>query len=185
MRKLLRRFKKFSTFDKVRFIIFFPLLIVARIVDALINIGAFVYRFVIQRYRQIPAFAILLLVTIGPTATIMYIDVYIDETVPTYKGLTQYTAEMYVYTNCHEMSNNFIVAEDGRIRGYVRADEENIDKILAVLIRYDIEDKDKIIKCLEEFRNQDYHSAVWLHNHCWLKLDGEVGYATGLKDRYK
>lgn len=181
MRKLLRRFKKFSIFDKVRFIIFFPLLIIAWIVDALTDIGAFVYGFVIQWYRQILAFAILLLVTIGPATTIMYID----ETVPTYKGVTQYTAEMYVYTNCHEMSNNFIVAEDGRIRGYVRADKENIDKILAVLVRYDIKDKDKIIKCLEEFRNEDYHSAVRLHNYCWLKLDGEVGYATRLKDRYK
>ena len=178
MKKLLKRFKKFLTLDTVRFIIFFLLLIGVRIVDALTDISAFVRKFVIPQYR---ALTILLLVIISPVATVGYIN----ETVPTYKGGTQYSAEMYIYTNCHEMSNNFIVAEDKKIRGFVRADKQNIDKILAVLAQYDVENREEIVICLQEFRNQDYHSAVWLHNLCWAELGGKVGYATGLKDRYR
>ena len=178
MKKLLKRFKKFLTLDTVRFIIFFLLLIGVRIVDALTDISAFVRKFVIPQYR---ALTILLLVIISPVATVGYIN----ETVPTYKGGKQYSAEMYIYTNCHEMSNNFIVAEDKKIHGFVRADKKNIDKILAVLAQYDVENRDEIVSCLQEFRNQDYHSAVWLHNLCWAELGGKVGYATGLKDRYR
>lgn len=178
MRKLLRRFKKFLTLDTLKLTIFFLLLIGVRIVDVLTNISAFAYKFVILRYREL---TILLLVIISPAAIVGYIN----ETVPTYKGGTQYSAEMYIYTNCHEMSNNFIVAEDKKIHGFVRADKKNIDKILAVLAQYDVENRDEIVSCLQEFRNQDYHSAVWLHNLCWAELDGKVGYAIGLKDRYK
>ena len=178
MRKLLRRFKKFLTLDTLKLTIFFLLLIGVRIVDVLTNISAFAYKFVIPRYREL---TILLLVIISPAAIVGYIN----ETVPTYKGGTQYSAEMYIYTNCHEMSNNFIVAEDKKIHGFVRADKKNIDKILAVLAQYDVENRDEIVSCLQEFRNQDYHSAAWLHNLCWAELDGKVGYAIGLKDRYK
>ena len=178
MRKLLRRFKKFLTLDTLKLTIFFLLLIGVRIVDVLTNISAFAYKFVIPRYREL---TILLLVIISPAAIVGYVN----ETVPTYKGGTQYSAEMYIYTNCHEMSNNFIVAEDKKIHGFVRADKKNIDKILAVLAQYDVENRDEIVSCLQEFRNQDYHSAVWLHNLCWAELDGKVGYAIGLKDRYK
>ncbi len=181
MIKLLKRFKKLSPINKARFIIFSPLLILARVVDILIDIGAFVYWFVIRWYREFLAITIVLLIIIVPTS----IATYIDETVPTYKGTTKYTAEMYIYTNCHEMCNNFIVAEDGRVRGFVRADDNNIDKILTVIALYDIRDEDDIIKCLNEFRNGNYNSAVRLHNYCWMKLDGEVGYAIGLKDKYK
>lgn len=178
MKKLLKRFKKFLTLDTLKLTIFFLLLIGVRIVDVLTNISAFAYKFVIPRYREL---TILLLVIISPAAIVGYIN----ETVPTYKGGTQYSAEMYIYTNCHEMSNNFIVAEDKKIHGFVRADKKNIDKILAVLAQYDVENRDEIVSCLQEFRNQDYHSAVWLHNLCWAELDGKVGYAIGLKDRYK
>lgn len=181
MIKLLRRFKKLSSIDKARFIIFFPLLILAGVLDTLIDIGAFVYWFVIRWYRELLAITVVLLIIIVPTS----IAVYIEETVPTFKGKTEYAAQMYVYTNCHEMCNNFIVAEDGRVRGFVRADDGNIDKILAVIARFDVKDKDDIIECLNEFRNSDYHSAVWLHNYCWTNLDGKVGYAVGLKEKYK
>lgn len=181
MIKLLRNFKKLSPINKARFVIFFPLLILAGILDTLIAIGAFVYWFVIQWYRELLAITVVLLILIIPSS----IAVYIEETVPTFKGKTEYAAQMYVYTNCYEMCNNFIVAEDGRVRGIVRADNGNIDKILAVIARFDVKGKDDIIECLTEFRNGDYHSAVWLHNYCWTNLDGEVGYAIGLKEKYK
>lgn len=181
MTKLLRRFKKLLLIDKVKFVIFFPLLIIAWVVDKLIDIGAFVCRFVLQQCREFLTIGAVLLISI----TVIFTIVYFDETIWTYKGRTEYDAKMYVWMNCHEMCNNFIVSKDGRIRGFVRADKENIDKILSVLDQYDIEDKDKIIECLNEFRNGNYHSAVWLHNYCWTKIDGEVGYAIGLKDKYK
>ena len=181
MRKLLRRFKKLSLIEKTRFISFFPLLIIAYIFDKLIDIGAFVYWYVTQQSREFLATVAIILIIVVP-ASIMG---YFDETVPTYKGTAIYTAERYVYTNCHEMCNNFIISEDGKVRGFVRSDEENIDKIVSVVAQYDIDNGYKIIECLNEFRNDDYHSAVWLHNYCWTKLGGEVGYAIGLKDKYK
>lgn len=181
MLKLLKRFKKLSSINKARFVIFFPLRILAGVVDTLMDIGAFVYKFVPQQCRKFLAISAVLLMPITVVSTIGYFD----ETIKTYEGRTESDAEMYVWMNCHEMCNNFIVAKDGRVRGFVRADKENIDKILSVLDQYDIEDEDKIIECLNEFRNGDYHSAVWLHNYCWTKLDGKVGYAVGLKDKYR
>lgn len=181
MIELLRSFKKLSPISKARFVIFFPLLILAEVLDTLIAIGNFVYWFVTRRYRELLSIAAVLLIIIVPVLGV----VHFDQTVPTFKGETEYAAQMYVYTNCHEMCNNFIVPNDGRARGFVRADEGNIDKILAVIARFDVKDEDDIIECLNEFRNGDYHSAVWLHNYCWTNLDGEVGYAIRLKDRYK
>lgn len=108
--------------------------------------------------------------------------VHTERTVPTFKGDTYSEAKLFVYENCHEMANNFIVAEDNRVLGYVRADKRNIDRIIAVIVEYEFDDSDKLIKWLLAFKNGDYSSAVSFHNYCWRKLGGEVGYAVGLKN---
>lgn len=109
----------------------------------------------------------------------------VDETVPEFKGKFNYEAENYVYYYCHQMTNNFIKAEDNKIRGFVRADKKNIDRILKVLDEYSLENEDNLRNWLRSFENGDYHDAVNFHNYCWRQLDGEVGWAVDLKNRYK
>lgn len=125
--------------------------------------------------------------TIAVVVIVLMVLVYfrIDETVPKFKGKTRCDAETYVYLNCHQMANNFIEAEDGKVRGFVRADKKNIDRIIDVLNQYTLEDDKQIRQWLREFENGNYQNAVRFHNHCWNKLDGEVGWAIGLQDEYK
>lgn len=116
---------------------------------------------------------------------IVLIYFQIDETVPKFKGTMKYEAETYVYSYCHQMANNFIEAEDGKVRGFVRADKKNIDRILDVLNQYSLDDDKQIRQWLREFENGKYQNAVRFHNHCWNQLDGEVGWAIDLQDEYK
>ena len=110
---------------------------------------------------------------------------YSEGTVCRFKGNSKLSAEKYVYTNCHQMANGFIVAQDGRVRGVVRADDTNIDRIIAVITEYDIDETGKLITWLIEFKNKDYSNAVNFHNYCWNMLDGEVGWAVELKEQYR
>ena len=115
----------------------------------------------------------------------IYLATYIEETVPKFDGKYKYQAEAYVYTNCHEMANNFIVAEDNKVRGFVRADDKNIDRILAVIMEYELDDSEQLKTWLLELKNGNYSNAVAFHNYCWLELDGDVGWAIKLKDKFK
>lgn len=108
-----------------------------------------------------------------------------DRTVPQFDGVTRYEAEMYVYRNCHWMTNNFIIAEDGKVDGKVFANDTNINRLMAVISEYHIAEHDMLIDWLSEFRKGDYSNAVEFHNYCWELLHGEVGYAENLKRRYR
>ena len=185
MKKLQRHFKTYSATEKVKFVVVFPILCLAGVAGNFIDIMGYILRwmwnFVRWNWRQLTVIAIAAIIIATPILTI----IRIDQTVPRFKGESKAQAMTYVYTNCHEMANNFIVAADGSVRGYVRADEDNIDRILAVVVEYGISDNGSLVEWLLQFKAGNFSEAVAFHNHCWEKLDGEVGYATDLRDRYK
>lgn len=126
-----------------------------------------------------------IVITVAVIVVAVIIFCQVDETVPEFTGRFEYEAENYVYYYCHRMANNFIEAEDNQIRGYVRADKKNIARILDVLDKYSFQHEDNLRNWLRSFENGDYHDAVNFHNYCWKQLDGEVGWAVDLKNRYK
>lgn len=167
MNNLLTHFKRLSTLDKLKVIGLLPLAYLETLLTKFW-----------ENTKIVMTVLIALLITV-------FIAIYVDKTVPVFNGASKTEIQNYVYHNCHEMANNFIVAKDGRIRGYVRADDRNIDRIVAVITKYTFEDGDRLIEWLTDFRNGDYSDAVDFHNYCWKKLDGEIGYAVDIRNRYK
>lgn len=185
MRKLHKNFRHYTTATKVKFVVLLPIMCLASVVGNFIDVSAYILRwmsnFIKWNWKQL----IILAVTAAIVATPIVSVIRFDQTVPRFKGETKAQAERYVYFNCHEMANNFIVAADGSVRGYVRADADNIDRIIAIVVEYGLSDEDKLIDWLLDFKNGDYSDAVAFHNYCWEKLDGEIGFASDLKNRYK
>lgn len=185
MNELSKLFKKLSTKERIRFICVFPFVLIAgvceEITDILTKLIDVCYPIIKNHWKSILIYSTILLTG----ALIIFGTTYIDETVPDFRGSTKSDAEYYVYKNCHEMTNRYIVAEDGMRRGYVRADDKNIDKIVEVAVEYSLEDNILIINWLNEFSMGDYSNAVYFHNHCWVRLDGEVGFAEKLRRAYR
>ena len=185
MKTLVTTFRKLSNPNKIKFVALLPIMCLANLIDKLLDLGISIFqwaRYVIKNYhREIVIVLIALLIIATPITLI----IHVDRTVHNFNGYTKAQAEKYVYTNCHEMANNFIVADDGQVRGYVRADSKNIDKLMVVIAEYNFSDEDLLISWLSEFKKGDYSNAVDFHNYCWEELDGEVGYAVALKRKYK
>lgn len=185
MKTLVHTFNHLTPSRRIKFVIFLPVLCFAAVLDKVIDLAIMLVRwtsyFLANYWKDLLVILAAVAIIGAPIVTI----VSIDQTVPVYRGKTYAQAEKYVYVNCHEMTNNFIVAEDGNIKGYVRADNTNIDRLIAVIAENNIANGDTLIQWLSEFRNGDYSNAVQFHNYCWNNLDGEVGYAVDLRDRYK
>lgn len=185
MYQLQKTFKKLSPVNKCKFVLLLPIVCLATLVDKAIDLAEMIIRWTAHlvrwHWRELIVVAIAVACIVIPVVAC----VYIDQTVPRFRGNTVTQAEHYVYTNCHEMANNYIVAEDGAIRGLVRADERNIERIVSVVVEYDIPNKDILLQWLMEFKNGNFTHADAFHNHCWFYLDGEVGFAIDVKDRYK
>lgn len=179
--KILSTLNKVLTVENVKSAAALPLYGVAKLVDTLIDFSVKVLKNIRKDFVGVGS----IIATALCLVLVASVCVTVETTVPVFRGATKSEAEMFVYTNCHKMSNNFIVAEDGKVRGFVDAGDKNIDRILSVLAQYDIEEKDTIIDILSEFKRGDYRGALWLHNHCWEHLNGEKGYAIDLKPRYK
>ena len=185
MKTLLNTFNSLNLSGKIKFIVLFPTFCVAELLANLVDlslnaVNAVRYLFKNCR-RQVFIFLIIFLVVCSPITLFLHID----RTVPEFNGCTNFQAHRFVYRNCHEMANNFIVAEDGNVRGRVRADRKNIDTLMAVIAQYDFKDEDLLITWLAEFKKGDYSNAVYFHNYCWEELDGEVGYAVAIRRRYR
>lgn len=76
------------------------------------------------------------------------------------------------YDFVHQMSNNLIVAEDGKVRGYQEVNLENIELGIKML------EKDTfIVEELNKWKAGDFENAVEVHNYCWRILGGEEGKA--------
>ena len=185
MKKLQKHFNTYTTATKVKFVIVLPVLCLASVLGNLIDVLGYIIRwmwnFVRWNWKQLTVIAIAAVIVATPILTI----IHIDQTVPRFRGESKEQAMTYVYTNCHEMTNNFIVAVDGSVRGHVRADDDNIDRILAIVVEYGFSDQSMLIEWLLQFKAGNYSEAVRFHNYCWEKLDGEIGYAEDLKNRYK
>ena len=181
MGKLQRNFKTYPTRDKVACILIAPFAVAAGIISGTVNVVADVIVF-IRKYWAIIA---RLLVAVLLVAACIFAYIRFDRTVPKFDGGTDPVARGYVYSNCHKMANNFIVAEDGEVKGYVRADDNNIDRIIAVVMEYEFHDRDQLVTWLIELKNGNYSNAVEFHNYCWEKLDGKIGFAVELKSRYR
>lgn len=185
MNNLSTTFKKLSPANKIKFVVRLPFLCLITVIDGAVDLLAIVYdwtrRFLYRRWKEVIVVTLAIVVIAIPIT----VAIHVDQTVHTFKGATKAQAEKYVYTNCHEMANNFIIAEDKNVRGYVRADERNIDRLISVISQYRFSDRDLLISWLVEFKNGDYSNAVDFHNYCWEELDGEIGYATALKKQYR
>lgn len=180
MIKPLRNFRNFSTIDKAKIVVFFIPLVVLALVDLVTEAISHIAEFLEEYWRPvIGAIAVVfILVLLG---TWIYDTEY---GVPDYKGY-YWNQENFVYAHCHEVANNFIVAEDGRVRGFDTPSEKNIDKLIAYTHKFNMKDADKLTKWLVEIENGDYSNTVEFHNYCWKKLNGKIGWAVDLKKKYK
>lgn len=76
------------------------------------------------------------------------------------------------YDFVHQMSNNLIVAEDGKIRGYQEVTLENVELAIKML------EKDPfIVEELNKWKAGNFENVVEVHNYCWRILDGNEGKA--------
>lgn len=185
MKTLVTTFKRLTPERRIKFVVLLPVMCLATLIDKVLDLSIVLFswlRFVVtHHWRDI----LVVIAAVTIIATPIAVVTHIDQTVPVYMGGTYAQAETYVYINCHEMANNFIVAEDGNVRGYVRADDKNIDRLVAVIAENKISNGEQLITWLSEFRNGDYSNAVEFHNYCWNGLDGEVGYSVDLRTKYK
>ena len=184
MKALFRNFKTYSPRKKIKFIVLFPVLVVAWLLDLLVEFGTFALTcmrdFIASKWK-----ILLYCFGFGIMLGLLVFNVYRDGTVPEFEGNYQYEAECYVHYYGHQIANNFIVAVDGKVRGFKRPDSSNIARIVSVLDEYDIDREEDILIWLEQIQNQDYSNMVEFHNYCWEQLDGEVGYAEELANDYR
>lgn len=82
------------------------------------------------------------------------------------------------YDFVHQMSNNLIVAEDNKIRGYQNITLENIDKAIEML-----ESDSFIVEELNKWKKGEFENAVEVHNYCWRILGGNEGKAKGVSEK--
>ncbi|MGL5352504.1 MAG: DUF6241 domain-containing protein [Clostridium sp.] len=79
------------------------------------------------------------------------------------------------YDFVHQMSNNLIVAEDGKIRGNQDVTLENIEAGIKML-----QNDSYIVEELNKWKEGNFDNAVELHNYCWRILDGNEGKAKSI-----
>lgn len=82
------------------------------------------------------------------------------------------------YDFVHQMSNNLIVAEDDKIRGYQSITLENINSAIEML-----SDDSFIVEELKKWKNGEFENAVEVHNYCWRILGGNEGKAKGISEK--
>lgn len=82
------------------------------------------------------------------------------------------------YDFVHQMSNNLIIAEDDKIRGYQSVTLENIDLAIEML-----SEDPFIVEELNKWKSGDFKNAVEVHNYCWRILGGNEGKAKGVSEK--
>ena len=82
------------------------------------------------------------------------------------------------YDFVHQMSNNLIIAEDNKIRGYQSITLENIDLAIEML-----ENDSFIVEELNKWKKGEFENAVEVHNYCWRILGGNEGKAKGVSEK--
>lgn len=84
-----------------------------------------------------------------------------------------------MWRTIHYMANTKIVSE--RIIGWIDITEGRIDALIREVLRSDYDDKKKLLAILYNWKVNDFSYAVDEHNYVWSRLQGEVGFATGLR----
>lgn len=79
------------------------------------------------------------------------------------------------YDFVHQMSNNLIIAEDGKIRGNQDVTLENIEAGIKML-----KNDSYIVEELNKWKEGNFDNAVELHNYCWRILEGNEGKAKSI-----
>lgn len=81
------------------------------------------------------------------------------------------------YDFVHQMSNNLIIAIDGKIRGNQDVTLENIDLGIEML-----KNDSYIVAELIKWKEGNFENAVEVHNYCWVILEGDEGKAEGISE---
>ena len=79
------------------------------------------------------------------------------------------------YNFVHQMSNNLIIAGDGKIRGHQDVTLENIELGIEML-----KNDAFIVEELNNWKMGEFENAVEVHNYCWRILGGEEGKAKSI-----
>lgn len=79
------------------------------------------------------------------------------------------------YDFVHQMSNNLIVAVDGKVWGTQEVTMENIDLGMEML-----KDDPYIVEELGKWKKGEFKNVVDVHNYCWRILEGSIGKAKGV-----
>jgi len=90
-----------------------------------------------------------------------------------------------IYELMHRMINTKIIAEDGQIWGEVEVTREYCEDLIKIIKSSDYEDKETLIRFLNNWKNGSFKKGVIEHNYLWGKLNGNIGKALKLRDGVK
>lgn len=87
-----------------------------------------------------------------------------------------------IYDIMHQMANTLIIASD--IWGYIRITPDRIDYLQDYIEQSGFDDKHIMLGILERWEDGDFSRGVSEHDYFWRKLDGSVGKAISLRDKF-
>jgi len=93
-----------------------------------------------------------------------------------------------VYEVIHKMANTLIVAEDGLIYGEIEINDESINRAMNIVNdTTTIEKEERLVfmNILQDWKEEDFSNGVQAHNYAWARLNGSIGRAKDLREKYK
>lgn len=87
-----------------------------------------------------------------------------------------------IYDIMHQMANTLIIADD--IWGYIRITPDRIDYLEDYIAQSDFDDKNIMLGILERWKDGDFSKGVSEHDYFWRKLDGTIGKAISLREKF-
>jgi len=93
--------------------------------------------------------------------------------------------ERQIIVEMHKMANNYIIADD--IRGKEEMTQKRLtaltDELNAVEIEADFPHKKHLLEILTIWKQGEFFMLANDHNYLWAALDGQIGKATGVKEK--
>ena len=90
-----------------------------------------------------------------------------------------------IIVEMHEMTNNYIIAKD--VRGKRKMTQERLNALVLYLLSVqkpdDYPHKAHLLDMLSLWKQGEFFMLANDHNYLWTALNGEIGYATGVKDK--
>lgn len=84
-----------------------------------------------------------------------------------------------IWNDLHKMANTKIEAT--QIWGKIEITEELVNRKILEVTSSNFDDKQELLKILNNWKNRNFNNAVEEHNYLWDKLRGTIGRATALK----